>query len=277
MKLDYFTLISPDALHIHGVGDIKSPTLSEISKLESKINTYNYYVTILLLNIGSYYEEFEKEEGMFFYYPNDLKNKMLKLRDEYASMDNKQKEKITFYNFLMNDDILKFKVAEALNFFIVDKVEFSDKYNMFVTYNGDLDDDGNLKITGAIHDAIYDEVIDIIMQRINIENKRQEKKNLKIKNKIAEKLLEKMKKGESRQKKNDEKTSMANIISSLSSHHQSLNIVNIWNLTVYQLYDQFSKTRINDTYKISSRSVSIWGDKDKRFDDMLWMTMCNKN
>lgn len=277
MKLDYFTLISPDPLHIHGVGDIKSPTLSEISKLESKINTYNYYVTILLLNIGSYYEEFEKEEGMFFYYPNDLKNKMLKLRDEYASMDNKQKEKITFYNFLMNDDILKFKVAEALNFFIVDKVEFSDKYNMFVTYNGDLDDDGNLKITGAIHSAIYDDVIDIIMQRINIENKRQEKKNLKIKNKIAEKLLEKMKKGESQKKKNDEKTSMANIISSLSSHHQSLNIVNIWNLTVYQLYDQFSKTRINDTYKISSRSVSIWGDKDKKFDDMLWMTMCNKN
>ena len=277
MKLDYFTLISPDALHIHGVGDIKSPTLSEISKLESKINTYNYYVTILLLNIGSYYEEFEKEEGMFFYYPNDLKNKMLKLRDEYASMDNKQKEKITFYNFLMNDDILKFKVAEALNFFIVDKVEFSDKYNMFVTYNGDLDDDGNLKITGAIYAAIYDDVIDIIMQRINIENKRQEKKNLKIKNKIAEKLLEKMKKGESQKKKNDEKTSMANIISSLSSHHQSLNIVNIWNLTVYQLYDQFSKTRINDTYKISSRSISIWGDKDKKFDDMLWMTMCNKN
>ena len=277
MKLDYFTLISPDPLHIHGVGDIKSPTLSEISKLESKINTYNYYVTILLLNIGSYYEEFEKEEGMIFYYPNDLKNKMLKLRDEYASMDNKQKEKITFYNFLMNDDILKFKVAEALNFFIVDKVEFSDKYNMFVTYNGDLDDDGNLKITGAIHSAIYDDVIDIIMQRINIENKRQEKKNLKIKNKIAEKLLEKMKKGESQKKKNDEKTSMANIISSLSSHHQSLNIVNIWDLTVYQLYDQFSKTRINDTYKISSRSVSIWGDKDKKFDDMLWMTMCNKN
>ena len=277
MKLDYFTLISPDALHIHGVGDIKSPTLSEISKLESKINTYNYYVTILLLNIGSYYEEFEKEEGMFFYYPNDLKNKMLKLRDEYASMNNEQKEKITFYNFLMNDDILKFKVAEALNFFIVDKVEFSDKYNMFVTYNGDLDDDGNLKITGAIHSAIYDDVIDIIMQRINIENKRQEKKNLKIKNKIAEKLLEKMKKGESQKKKNDEKTSMANIISSLSSHHQSLNIVNIWNLTVYQLYDQFSKTRINDTYKISSRSISIWGDKDKKFDDVLWMTMCNKN
>ena len=277
MKLDYFTLISPDPLHIHGVGDIKSPTLSEISKLESKINTYNYYVTILLLNIGSYYEEFEKEEGMFFYYPNDLKNKMLKLRDEYASMNNKQKEKITFYNFLMNDDILKFKVAEALNFFIVDKVEFSDKYNMFVTYNGDLDDDGNLKITGAIHAAIYDDVIDIIMQRINIENKRQEKKNLKIKNKIAEKLLEKMKKGESQKKKNDEKTSIANIISSLSSHHQSLNIVNIWNLTVYQLYDQFSKTRINDTYKISSRSISIWGDKDKKFDDMLWMTMCNKN
>ena len=120
-------------------------------------------------------------------------------------------------------------------------------------------------------------MIDIIMQRINIENKRQEKKNLKIKNKIAEKLLEKMKKGESQKKKNDEKTSMANIISSLSSHHQSLNIVNIWNLTVYQLYDQFSKTRINDTYKISSRSISIGGDKDKKFDDMLWRTMCNKN
>ena len=89
MKLDYFTLISPDPLHIHGVGDIKSPTLSEISKLESKINTYNYYVTILLLNIGSYYEEFEKERNYLNKTVSLIRKKISNLGQELFDDDSK--------------------------------------------------------------------------------------------------------------------------------------------------------------------------------------------
>ena len=59
MKLDYFTLISPDPLHIHGVGDIKSPTLSEISKLESKININNCEFNVTF-------------KGCYYIYINDV-------------------------------------------------------------------------------------------------------------------------------------------------------------------------------------------------------------
>lgn len=70
---------------------------------------------------------------------------------------------------------------------------------------------------------------------------------------------------------------MPNIISALAAHHNSLNIINIWDLTVYQLNDQFKRQRYIDYYHILSRSVSIWGDKDSKFDDSLWFSNVSDN
>ena len=77
-------------------------------------------------------------------------------------------------------------------------------------------------------------------------------------------------------KKNDEKLDIANIISSLSSHHSTLNIVNIWDITVYQLYDQFCKTQINDSYRLLSSRVAFWGDKENKFDTTMWLSLLNQ-
>ena len=78
------------------------------------------------------------------------------------------------------------------------------------------------------------------------------------------------------QKKEDKKLELANLISALASHSMSLNMSNIWNLTIYQLYDQFERQQIEDSYRSSLRSVSIWGDKDNKFDNTLWFTHIKK-
>lgn len=44
----------------------------------------------------------------------------------------------------------------------------------------------------------------------------------------------------------------------------------VWDLTVYQLMDAFIRLEQNGYYKINSTSVSVWGDKEKKFDYTIW-------
>ena len=136
-----------------------------------------------------------------------------------------------------------------------------------------MDNNGNKLITGIINNDKYDTVVDVILQLTKTERSITEDKTAKVKNKIAERLLQKMKNANQKKKKiEDKKYELPNLISALATHSSSLNIINIWNLTIYQFYDQLSRQRLDDTYSSSIRSVSVWGDKDNKFDDTLWFT-----
>ena len=67
------------------------------------------------------------------------------------------------------------------------------------------------------------------------------------------------------------------MISSISAHSKTLNILNIWDLTIFQLYDQFARMRNDDLYMMNSTSVSVWGDKENKFDDTIWFSIINKD
>ena len=84
-----------------------------------------------------------------------------------------------------------------------------------------------------------------------------------------EKML-KAKKKEQETKKSDLNLTIPNIISSLANKHPSLNYVNIWDLTIFQLLDAFNRTQANSMYDIDSTRVSVWGDEKKTFDVSLW-------
>ena len=60
LKLSYFELLSPDPIQIQQVGGILSPTLRSISKIG--INTYQYYLTILLMDLKTYFTMIQQEE-----------------------------------------------------------------------------------------------------------------------------------------------------------------------------------------------------------------------
>ena len=70
---------------------------------------------------------------------------------------------------------------------------------------------------------------------------------------------------------------LANIISAVANKSQNLNILNIWDLTVFQLWDCFSRLTNNSIYDIQSMSVAAWGDKDKHFDVTSWFKRIDTN
>lgn len=277
MKLDYFTLLSPSPVYLNGIGSIKSPTLNEISEIT--YNLYQYYISILLLDIDSYYKNLEKDDYLYLNNFTDTEKEIiLKIKKEYDDLEDNKKQNVFFYNILVFDKLVINTIVNAFNFFFVDEITYNENDRVFLLMNGLKDNDGNNVVTGIIHEGNYEDVIDLILQRINIEKPKNEIKGGKPKNKIAEKIMKKMESATKIQKKKeDKKLELGNIISSVASHSKSLNIVNIWDATIFQIYDQFTRNRLDDSYSMNSTSVSVWGDKDKKFNDTLWFSTIHRN
>ena len=108
----------------------------------------------------------------------------------------------------------------------------------------------------------------MICQRNSI-NTRQNEDLSKVKSKKALAIMEKLNKGRAEKNKlnkADKNMELGNIISAVANKSQSLNILNIWDLTIFQLWDCFARLNNNTLYDIQSISVATWGNKDNYFD-----------
>lgn len=154
--------------------------------------------------------------------------------------------------------------TEIFNFFFLQEVIFDEKKKFFLLFE-------ETKLIGCINKDNYDDVVNIIL-KINAVNVDKAEKTLKFKNKRAKEIYMKLQQDPSLKKennKNEKKMKLGNIISSMSGR-RNLNIENIWNITIFQLYDQFHREQKNEMYNIQANSVSIYGDKDNKFDINLW-------
>lgn len=153
----------------------------------------------------------------------------------------------------------------ALNFFIQEDVAYSAEQSAFI-----LTKDSQL--TGAITKEIYSPVCDLIFQRNGIKAKQEEDLS-KVKSKKALEIMKKLQRGRAEKAKHtkaDKNMELGNILSAVANKSQSINIINIWELTVYQLWDCFSRLSNNSIYAIQSMSVAAWGNKDNLFDATAW-------
>ena len=303
MKLDHFTLISRKPLKVSNVGSIKPIFLHEIEDIT--IHVYNNFLSILMLDIDTYYKWMEKEDDYFRYYSQEQKQKVLDVKKQYEELDTKEKLSISFYDLLMYDELLICSFIEAFNFFFEEEVDFvvngneiTDAQFSFITYNK-IDTPQKIKLNngneystiktnrelvGVINRSNFKDVVDIILQRNSVQMEEEitaeDLTKVKNKNKVMQ-LMEKMKKGQkqldkTREKKREEKgvasdTELANIISCVAAkNHNGLNMINIWDMTIYNLYEQFKLIRENNIHDAETLSVFVWGDKSNKFDIDAW-------
>ena len=303
MKLDHFTLISRKPLKVSNVGSIKPIFLHEIEDIT--IHVYNNFLSILMLDIDTYYKWMEKEDDYFRYYSQEQKQKVLDVKKQYEELDTKEKLSISFYDLLMYDELLICSFIEAFDFFFEEEVDFvvngneiTDAQFSFITYNK-IDTPQKIKLNngneysaiktnrelvGIINGSNFKDVVDIILQRNSVQMEEEitaeDLTKVKNKNKVMQ-LMEKMKKGQkqldkTREKKREEKgvasdTELANIISCVAAkNHNGLNMINIWDMTIYNLYEQFKLIRENNIHDAETLSVFVWGDKSNKFDIDAW-------
>ncbi len=244
MKLSYFELLSPDPVNIQNVGGIISPKLKDISSIG--INTYQYYLNILLIDLKSYFM-------------------MIGQPEQYERLSDEEKKQIHIFDILTINKQSANLLQDILNFFIKENVIYSSQKRCFLVQTTD-------EVVGLITRENYLQVCDLICQR-NCIKSTQEEDLSKIKNKKAMEIMKKLQKGrseKSKQNKSNKNMELGNIISAVANKSQSLNILNIWNLTVFQVWDCFSRLSNNSIYDIQSISVATWGNKDNYFDATAW-------
>lgn len=242
MKIDELFLVGGSDIK---VGDItlRQPRLDDLRNPEVGFAKYNSYVRLLSMNI-------EDIVGV----------------DQYLSIPEETRAQFTAFNALVVTPDLCYLLLEALKFFVREDLKLDYKVAGFVTESG-----------GIINNDTYDEIRNVILQFCGMEVA-----NIgtpKFKGKKSKKIFEKIMKGRAEAAKakkgsNDESYSLPNIISKISAKHPSLNLLNIWDLTVWQLYDQFSCVSVNDQLNVVGLRWAAWG-KDP-FDFTAWLKKNNK-
>lgn len=263
LNLSYFQLLSNNPVYISRVGGIICPTLQDIADIGGDI-IYQYYLNALTMDAKQLYDTIGKS-------------------DVYEGMTDEERSLINVYDILAGNDNTAELIKNSLNFFIKGNVAFLKEHhafevkdNIFVEENGEM---AEKYITiGVINRENFSSVVDVICQRNNIKNK-ETADSSKAKSKKALAILQKLKKGRenmAKTKKTDENMELGNIISAVANRSQSLNITNIWSLTVYQLWDCFARLTNNAVYDIGCTGVSVWGDKDNKFDHTGWYKKMNR-
>ena len=123
----------------------------------------------------------------------------------------------------------------------------------------------------VLEQEINDQAREFIMRSACLEYKTKQSE-LRFYNKRAKEAWERLMKYREEMRKKPQKVdpsfSLWNIIGAVTSRHPSLNLTNIWQLTVYQLYDQFARIREQVNFDVYSARWAVWG-KDK-LDQSLW-------
>ena len=259
MKLDYITQLNPYPIPL-SIGTIVKPKLKDLVSGDMSFDKFNYFEILLKATPKTYYTEMCDESG----------------KEYWEHLSDYKKEKLTMFSVVIRERELTLSFLEIFNFFFLEKVVFFD--NMFVVLKDgtELDDDllSETDIKGVISEEQFSKVIDIIQQICCIADRSENIDDLKFKNNIARKLYLKMhpkdKDGKSEKKKNNINLSLPNLISAVSSKHPSINPLNVWDLTIFELLDSFERLQMGAIYDIESTTVSVWGNKDKSFDVTKW-------
>jgi len=225
------------------------------------------YLSMLLLDIDSYYKNLEElGDNYFAGYPKSEKQLILKIRDEYGQMPEQDKAHIQALDIFSFDSQIIEQLNQALSFFLCETLSFSQKNHAFMVYEKETDTP-----TGAITPQLLPEIESIILQLNAVSKDAMDTSNAK--NKAAAKIIEKLnkrKKGKEKKAKSDPKLELPNIISAVAAYHSSINILNIWDLTVYQVYDLFARMQQNTIFDVLKMSVAAWGNKDNKVDFTQW-------
>lgn len=250
MKLSYEDLISGDDIYVDGVGHLKPPKLKDLQPSKGiGMWTYNTYVNILA---------WQKEDFL-----NTIRATMDKRGD---MLDN---DKLSVFDVMTLVSMSRELLQKALEFFIREDVIWDEELRSFITKTDD-------KAIGKISRDNFDEVRNMLLQ-LNYIGLGKEAKPIKHSSKEAETAwlrAQQYLKQESLKKSEDKTMSLGNIISKLCVASPSYNLLNVYELTIFQLYDQFFQCGYLRAMNLNEMAFSNHGGKD--FDIQAWIKPINK-
>ena len=249
MKFSYEDLISGDAIYVDGVGHLRSPQLKELKPTQG-IGTWNYNLFLSMLS-------WDKQEFINFF--QTLTKKKLKKLEKNP--------KITVFDAMILIDESRKLLHNAMAFFICEDLIWDAKNYRFAAC---VDNDPK-KIIGYISRDNFDDVKDMILQLnyIGVDEKAAPTSHSSDKAKeLWEKAQQYLKECRAKAKPK-EGYSLGNIISKMCAAPTGYNLSNIYELTVFQLYDQFFQYGYLRAMNLNEMAFSNHGGKN--FDMQAWI------
>lgn len=257
MKVPYFELLNPVGFMVDGIGRIHSPKLRAIC--ERGYKNYQYALTILLMTPHDFFE--------------GIAAALHEEKNPYDELPQEQKDELNIFDLLIADEQSRGEIITALGFFIDGAITFEPTHRCFLV-NAVQDETGALAVDGLINAENWTLVCDVCLQCAYLEPPK-DKQVHKYKDEKTRKKFEEFYRKKAEYEKNkrggkkaDPDYELANIISALATYHDSLNMANIWDLTVYQVHDTFNRQRMKQQIDITDFNYSVWGGKDHQAD--LW-------
>lgn len=227
--------------------DIYPVKINDIINIE-ELN-YNKYLNFLTLEV----DDIKK---IFYDIPNLVEN----INSTFDFI-------VLYCNF--NDELKSF-IEEAMECFIKKDVNFIINTNTFAI--GEM---GDFKFITETNYEEFKKIVQIqncidknVKEYFNPKNKKAEEIRKKLES--AKKILNKVKKNEDE----SENLTLSDLISIASSNCNGINIFNVWDLTIYQLNDQFNRMKMMEDFNINIQQLLAGADPSK-VEIKHWMKKIN--
>lgn len=249
--IDPMVLMSGSPLRIGGIL-FRQPDLGQIYRNpDIGSSVYESYLYVIGLDV----EQFLQITG---------------LTDIYMGLDAELREQIGIFDLLSTEPHWRELLINALSFFAVGTVYYDQDTHELLVAEGE----NHLVLTKEI----YGKAREFIMRSACMKYKEQANE-LRFYNNRAKEAWERLMKHKEEMRKKPQKTdpsySIWNVIGAVTTKHPSINLINVWKLTPYQLYDQFARIRDLVSFDVFSTRWAVWG-KDK-FDYALWFKQDQDN
>lgn len=249
-KIDKGDLLSGSDIPFEQICTLRAVKLKDI-RPGSGIGFASYYQHIQLLSLD--------EEEAF---------SAMGLAKEWQELPSGQRQAYPLFAVLIASPPLRELLGRALSFFVCERVEYSEKAAGFLLYRPAGPQDPPLCV-GRIDRENYDRVRDGILQMNGLSSGKTGP--LTFQNQKAREIYEKVQRHRRRadkRRRQDGSISLPNIIGAVAARHPGYSLLNIWELTIFQLYDQFARLNRYHQVQVSAQRWAAWG-KDP-FDFALW-------
>lgn len=248
MKFSYEDLISGDAIFVKGIGHFRSPLLKEL-KPSGGMDSWTYQ---LYLNILSW----DKKQCLDFM-KILTKRKLTKLEEN---------DKITTFDTMTIIDQSRELLHSAMAFFLQEEVKWDKVSRVFITYSP-----GDDTAVGTISRDNFEEVRDMMLQLnyISIGESAAPVQHSSAKAKELWERSQQYLKEQGSKSSKDKNYTFGNIVSKLCAANTGYTLFNIYDLTIFQLYDQFFQYGYLRAMNLNEMAFSNHGGE--KFDMQAWL------
>ena len=257
--MEYFDLLSGEPVLLEGVGHVRSPKIRELfSSNQMGMYLYRLYVSFLT---------WDKEDVVKYDLLSGIKSAEKLLREDLSVFD-----AITII------PLTREFAMRVLSFFITETISWDEKRMAFILTNPGGESEEPPEEVGRIDRRNFDRVKEAILEMCYVgigKDKAPIGHSTKDSEDAWNRIQGYLKEQAKSPKEDKPEYHIANIISKLCSAHPSYNLLNVFDLTVFQLYDAFFQLEYIRGSDLSERIFSIHGGKD--FDIEKWLKPINQD